>query len=75
MMTVLPTISRASRVFGLPSTIRTYDLGLRSFNNETKQQQKIVLRCWLLVFSTHRDLWDWVELVESWVGSAGGQMI
>ena len=27
-------------VFGLPSTIRTCDLRLRSFKNEVKQQQK-----------------------------------
>jgi len=30
-------ITRASQVFGLPSTIRTCDLRLRSWKNEVKQ--------------------------------------
>ena len=33
-------ISSASRAFGLPSTIRTCDLRLRSFKNELKQLVK-----------------------------------
>jgi hypothetical protein len=37
---IFDVISRASRVFGLPSTIRTCDLGLRSWKNELKQLVK-----------------------------------